>query len=107
MKFGKLLLGASAAGIFLSLSASADPQIDAHVGVCVNEGGQQVECLCTATAIKEIGTGDEQYGRAVETVQTIGHAAMMQLYQQAMSQNPDHQAAFDAAYQTCLDAQSG
>lgn len=107
MKLRRIFIGVGIAGLFVSLSASADPQIDTHTQICVSEGGQQVDCLCTATAIRNIGADDEQYGRAVQTAQAIGHAAMLQIYQQAMSQNPAHQAAFDAAYQACLDDQTG
>lgn len=92
--------------IAFSSSAVADPNIDTHTQICVDEGGDQVECLCTATAIKNIGSGDEQYARAVVAAQNLGHAAAMQLYQQVMANNPDHQAAYDAEYQACLDTQN-
>lgn len=91
--------------LFVSVPVHADPQINTHTQICVSEGGPQIECLCTATAIKNIGVDDEQYSRAVKTAQAIGHAAMMQIYQQAMSQNPPHQAGFDAVYQACLEKQ--
>lgn len=89
MKYGQKILIITCTSVLLGYSASADPQINLHTEICVTEGGERDDCFCTATAIRTIGSGDEQYVCAIKVVQSLGHAEMMRIYGQAMVQNPN------------------